>query len=154
MCIIPVMKYYGYENFLKDTRKLIGQVDDFNPQAIVAVARGGLTIAHCMAEGMEIREVHSLRTELYDHMQKRDSISVFNRCEFKDSLKRVLVVDDISDSGDTLDAVMKDLKDKNPSIEFKSATLFYKKTSICQPDFWVNEADEWIEFFWEKDFKG
>jgi xanthine phosphoribosyltransferase len=146
------MKYYGYENFREDTKKLIEQAKDFNPQAIVAIARGGLTIAHCMAEGMDIREVQSLRTELYDDTQKRDSISVFNNCEFSDSVKKVIVVDDISDSGDTFDAVMKELKEKNPNIEFKSAALFYKKTSIYQPDFWVNEADEWIEFFWEKDF--
>jgi len=146
------MKYYAYENFREDTKQLIKQVEDFKPQAIVAIARGGLSIAHCMAEGLDIREVHSLRTELYDHTQKRDSISVFNKCEFFDSITKVLVVDDISDSGDTLDAVMKDLKEKNKTIEFKAATLFYKKTSIYQPDFWVNEADEWIEFFWEKDF--
>ena len=38
-------------------------------------------------------------------------------------------------------------------IEFNSATLFYKKTSIYEPDFWVNEADDWIDFFWERDFK-
>ncbi|WP_373069610.1 phosphoribosyltransferase [Sulfurimonas sp.] len=147
------MKYYGYENFREDTKKLIKQATDFKPDAIVAIARGGLTIAHCMAEGLDIREVHSLRTELYDDTQKRDSISVYNNCEFFESVKRVIVVDDISDSGDTLDAVMKELKSKNSNIEFKSATLFYKKTSIYKPDFWVNEANEWIEFFWEKDFK-
>jgi xanthine phosphoribosyltransferase len=31
--------------------------------------------------------------------------------------------------------------------------LFYKKTAVIQPDFTVNEADAWIEFFWEKDFE-
>ncbi len=152
MCIILVMKYYGYENFREDTRKLIEHSKGFKPQAIIAIARGGLSIAHCMAEGLDIREVHALRTELYDNTKKRDSISVFNNCEIFDSVKRVIVVDDISDSGDTLDAVMKDLKKKNPTIEFKTATLFYKKTSIYRPDYWINEADEWIEFFWEKDF--
>ena len=70
-----------------------------------------------------------------------------------DNVKRVLVVDDISDSGETLDAVMKSLACGNSEIEFKSATLFYKKTSVYEPHFWINEANDWIDFFWERDFK-
>ena len=44
-----------------------------------------------------------------------------------------------------------DLKSKYKNVEFKSATLFYKKTSIYEPDFWINETTKWIEFFWEID---
>jgi xanthine phosphoribosyltransferase len=146
------MKYYAYEQYKQDLKELIVKTKEFKPHAIVAIARGGLCIAHCMAEGMKIRDVQSLRTELYDHDKKRDKISVFNNCSFDENVKNILVVDDISDSGDTLDAVMKNLREKNPAKVFKAASLFYKKTSIYEPDFWVNEADEWIEFFWEKDF--
>jgi xanthine phosphoribosyltransferase len=146
------MKYYAYESFKKDTNKLIQIVENFQPQTIVGIARGGLTLAHCMAEGMDIREVQTLRTELYDKTCKRDELTIFDSCAFGD-VTRVLVVDDISDSGETLDAIMKHLSAKYSNIEFKSATLFYKKTSIYEPHFWVNEADEWIDFFWERDFK-
>ena len=147
------MKYYGYENFKDDTKNLIGNINEFNPDAIAAIARGGLILSHSIAEGLDIRDVQSLRTELYDKTQKRARISVFNNCEFSKKIKKVIVVDDISDSGDTLKAVMSELKTKNPNIEFKTATLFYKKTSIYEPDFWINEAHEWIDFFWERDFK-
>lgn len=146
------MKYYSYEKFKEDTINLLQQIKEFDPQTIVGIARGGLTLAHSLAEGLNIRDVQTLRTELYDDMQKRELISVFNNCKFDADVKKVLVVDDIADSGDTLDAVMKELKYKHPNIEFRSATLFYKKTSVYQPDLWINEADEWIEFFWEKDF--
>ena len=146
------MKYYSYENFKIDTNKLIKQTRTFFPEVIVGISRGGLTLAHCMSEALEIRNVQSLRTELYDDTTKREMITIHNTCTFKD-IKRVLVVDDISDSGDTLEVVMNDLREKHKDIEFKSATLFYKKTSIHQPDFWINEATQWIEFFWEKDFK-
>ncbi len=152
MRIISLMKYYAYEKFRDDTISLVKQIKEFEPQAIVGVARGGLIPAHSIAEGLELRDVQTLRTELYDDTQKRESISVYNRCEFEKDIKRILVVDDIADSGDTLKAVMDDLESKYPNIEFKSATLFYKKTSIYKPDFWINEATEWIEFFWEKDF--
>ena len=146
------MKYYSYENFAKDANSLINQVKDFNPHAIVGIARGGLTLAHAMAEGLNIRNTQTLRTELYDEQDKRSCITLEGTCEF-DNVKRVLVVDDISDSGVTLDAVMKSLACGNSEIEFKSATLFYKKTSVYEPHFWINEADDWIDFFWERDFK-
>ncbi|MEK6659530.1 MAG: phosphoribosyltransferase family protein [Campylobacterota bacterium] len=145
------MKYYSYENFKIDTNTLIKEVKSVGFDAIVAIARGGLALSHAMAEGLNIREVQSIRTELYDGSIKRERITVSGRCEFK-GVNRVLVVDDISDSGDTLKAVMQYLKSEFKEIEFKSATLFYKKTSIYEPDFWVNEADDWIDFFWERDF--
>ena len=48
---------------------------------------------------------------------------------------------------------MEHLISGHKEVEFKSATLFYKKTSVYEPDFWINEADDWIDFFWERDFK-
>jgi len=146
------MKYYAYEDFKKDTKSLINRVQDFEVDTIVGVARGGLTLAHSVAEGLDIREVQTLRTELYDGSCKRSELSVFDNCSFG-GVKKVLVLDDIADSGDTLLAVMKYLEDKYSGIEFKSATLFYKKTSVYEPHFWINEADDWIDFFWERDFK-
>ncbi len=145
------MKYYSYETFKLDTNKLIKEVKLFEADAIVGIARGGLILSHCMSEGLNIRNVQSLRTELYDDTQKRDKITIYDDCNLG-GLKKVLVVDDIADSGETLDAVMDKLTQKYKDIEFKSATLFYKKTSTYQPHFWINEATEWIEFFWEKDF--
>ena len=146
------MKYYAYEDFKKDTRSLINKVESFKPEVIVGIARGGLTLAHSMAEGLKIREVQTLRTELYDGTCKRSELTIFDTCSFS-GVTRVLVVDDISDSGETLFAIMRYLQKKYSEIEFKSATLFYKKTSVYEPPFWINEADDWIDFFWERDFK-
>jgi len=144
-------EYYSYERFRDDTKELIKQQKDFKPEAIVGIARGGLTLAHAMAEGLEIREVQSIRTELYDDAQKRDKIALFGECNFS-KVSRVLVVDDIADSGETLKEVMQYLKNEFKNIEFQSATLYYKKTSVYKPHFWINGAHTWIEFFWEKDF--
>jgi len=143
-------QYYAYENFKDDTNKLIQKVKTFEPEAILTVARGGFTLSHAMAEGLDIRDVQSIRTELYDKECKREELTLFGECSFK--VKRVLVVDDIADSGETLRFIMEYLKKSFPELECKSATLFYKKTSCYEPDFWINEANAWIEFFWEKDF--
>ena len=146
------MIYYSYESFKNDTCKLIEKVRSFDPEVIVAVARGGLTLAHAMAEGLDIREVESIRTELYDNDKKRDVICIYGECNLLNK-KRVLVVDDIADSGETLEAIMQKLHADNPDTEFKTATLFSKTTSLHQPDFTINEALDWIDFFWDRDFK-
>ena len=143
-------QYYSYEDFRRDTKKLIREVKAFEAEAILSIARGGYTLAHAMAEGLDIRDVQSIRTELYDKECKREDIKLFGSCAF--NVKRVLVVDDIADSGETLAFIMNYLQENFPEIEFVSVTLFYKKTSIYKPDYWVNEASLWIEFFWEKDF--
>jgi xanthine phosphoribosyltransferase len=145
------MKYYSYENFRNDTNNLIKKIKPLKVEAIIAIARGGLVLSHCIAEGLNIRNVETLRTELYDDTLKRDAITIYNNCML-DSVKKVLVLDDISDSGETLHHVMQSLTKKHKDIEFISATLFYKTTSIYKPDFWINDANEWIDFFWEKDF--
>ena len=143
-------QYYAYENFKDDTSRLIQKVKTFEPEAILAIARGGYTLSHAMAEGLNIRDVQSIRTELYDKECKREELTLFGACSF--DVKRVLVVDDIADSGETLRFIMEYLEKNFPEIECRSATLFYKKTSCYEPDFWINEANAWIEFFWEKDF--
>ena len=144
-------QYYGYEAFREDTKSLIKEVQPFEPEAIVGIARGGLTLAHAMAEALDIREVQTLRTELYDASKKREKIELFGSCRF-DTVHRVLVVDDIADSGETLQVIMRTLALDFPEIEFQSVTLFYKKSSVYEPHFWKNEAKNWIEFFWERDF--
>ncbi|MDQ7043233.1 MAG: phosphoribosyltransferase family protein [Sulfurimonas sp.] len=144
-------QYYSYTHFKKDINKLLGQLASSEFEVILGVARGGLCMAHCVAEGLDLRDVQSIRTELYDDTIKREEITLVANCDFKDK-KRVLVVDDIADSGETLQAVMNYLEKNFQDIEFKSATLFYKKSSLYEPHYWINEANEWIEFFWEKDF--
>ena len=67
--------------------------------------------------------------------------------------KRVLILDDIVDSGETMEEILKILNEKFPTVEFKLATLFYKKTAVLQPDYSVKEATQWIDFFWETDVK-
>jgi len=145
-------QYYSYATFSKDTKQLIKEVKPFKAEAILAIARGGLTLSHAMAEGLNIRDVQSVRTELYDGACKRSDLTLFGECLFSEHIRKVLVVDDIADSGETLAFIMDYLKRSFPLIEFKSCTLFYKKTSLYEPDVWINEANAWIEFFWEKDF--
>ena len=144
--------HYTYDLFITDTKLLVEKSKDFNPEIILAVARGGLTLSHFMAQAMNIRNLFSLNSIHYNDETKLDTFDISNIPDlFK--AKKVLIVDDIVDSGETMVEILKILNNKFPNIEFKIATLFYKKSALIQPDFTVNEADCWIDFFWEVDIQ-
>jgi len=144
--------YYGYDLFKEDTQKLVNKCRNFEPQILLAVARGGLTLAHLMAQALNIRDLYTLNSIHYDGEKKLDSFNIFNIPDLSGA-NRVLIIDDIVDSGETMKEILFILKEKFPNIEFKIATLFYKTTALIKPDFSVREANEWIDFFWEVDVK-
>ena len=144
-------KYYPYANFIIDLKVLTSKIDqEFD--AIVAIARGGLSIAMMLGEHYNIREVYAINTIGYDETKKLDEVKVFNIPDLAGA-KKVLIVDDIVDSGDTLREVLKVLEIKYPKTSFSSASIFYKHTASIEPTWWVQEATEWIEFFWSEDLK-
>jgi len=143
-------KYYSYENCLEDCRILIPQIKKYNPDALIAIARGGLVLGHLISEALNTREIYSLNSIHYDGMQKLDTFNIFNIPDLTKKTK-VVLIDDIIDSGESMVEILKLLQAKYPECEFKIATIFYKKTALLAPDFTVKEAKDWIDFFWEVD---
>ena len=142
--------YYSYDMFKNDTMKLLQMCNNFDADVILAIARGGLTLSHLMSQALNKRNVFIINTISYDRKVQKDMVEIFNFPNLT-GFKRVLVVDDIIDSGKTVKEVLNILKIHYPNIEFKVASLFYKDTAIIKPDYSVNKTDTWIEFFWEED---
>jgi len=143
--------YYPYTEYKDDLKILINKIDqDFD--AILGIARGGLNMAQMLGEYYDLREVYAINTIGYEDTQKLQSVEVFNIPDLK-SAKQVLIVDDIVDSGDTLEEVLKVLKGKYPYVTFLTASLFYKKTAKIAPTWYVKEPKGWIEFFWSEDLR-
>ena len=144
--------YYSYEMCKEDTQKLVDISKSFQADAFLSVARGGLTLSHLMSQAMNQRDVFTINSISYDRKKQKDSIEIFNIPDLK-SYKKVLIIDDIVDSGKTMIEIFKILNEKFPNTEFKLATLFYKKTALIKPDFYIKQTDIWIEFFWEVDIQ-
>jgi len=143
------MYYYNYEEFVKDIEIFYKQSESFEPDIILAIARGGVTFGHFLAEKFQLRDLYTLNSIHYDETKKLDSVEVFNIPNLPAN-KKVLIVDDIADSGESLKEIMRQLYKRYPNITFKTGTIFYKKNSTFMPDFKVKEANDWIEFFWTK----
>ncbi len=142
--------YYGYEEFVHDSRALVKKSAPFEADTLLAVARGGLTLGHFMASALDTRRLYAINSIHYEGTKKLDTFDIFNIPDLHDA-KRVLLIDDIVDSGETMREIIKLLKKRYPLTEFKLATIFYKETAVVVPDFTLKEAHEWIDFFWEVD---
>ncbi|MDD5211348.1 MAG: phosphoribosyltransferase family protein [Sulfuricurvum sp.] len=145
------MIYYSYENFKADIRELSDKCKGFNADTIVAITRGGMTMSHALSMALNIRNLQSIRCESYDDDTQRESLFIQEECDFTQS-KRVLIADDIVDSGKTLHVLIPVLQKRYPAILFATVSLFTKPTALVQPNYSLHEAHDWIDFFWERDF--
>jgi len=146
------MTNYLYENFKEDVNSLLLELQNKNFDTIVAITRGGMTLAQALSHGLNIRNIQTISAIGYQGDKKLEHVELFGECNLINS-KKVLIVDDISDSGDTLHVVTKHLRKLNLHVELSTCTLYYKRDSSFIPDYKVREANEWINFFWEIDFK-
>ncbi len=145
--------YYGYESFKDDLKKLSLKIEKgYEFDAIVAIARGGMTIAHLLGEYFDNRNVFTINTIGYEDDKKLPCVKVFNIPNLK-GYKRVLIVDDIVDSGESMKKVVSILKERYPQNIFKTAVIFQKKAVLFEADFYIKEPQGWIDFFWSVDLK-
>ncbi|WP_459814501.1 phosphoribosyltransferase [Campylobacter concisus] len=143
------MIFYSYDEFAVDTKKMAKQIkDEFEPEVILAVARGGLTLGHSLAVALNNRNLFTLNSIHYEDTNKLDTINIFNVPDLSKYTK-ILLVDDIIDSGESMVEIKRELLKRYPNLDIKIATVFYKEKALLLPEFKVKEAHDWIEFFWD-----
>lgn len=118
----------------------------FRPEIIVGVARGGWIPARILSDLLCNTYVASMRVEFYKDVAETAKKPIISQ-QVSASVqgKRVLVVDDVADTGESLAAVRRDLLERK-ALEVKIATLHYKPKSILRPDFYVRETSAWIVY--------
>ena len=122
----------------------------FNPEVIVGVSRGGWPPARIMSDLLENSHVANMRVEFYKDIgvrSKKPRITQPVTAEVTG--KRVLVVDDVSDTGHSLKAVANHLEQKKAKA-VKVCTIYMKPHSIFKPDFFAKTTSKWIIFPWER----
>ena len=143
------MIFYSYDEFAVDAKRMAKQIkDEFDPEVILAVARGGLTLGHSLAVALENRNLFTLNSIHYEDTNKLDTIQIFNVPDLSKYTK-ILLVDDIIDSGESMVEIKRELLKRYPNLEIKIATVFYKEKALLLPEFKVKEAHDWVEFFWD-----
>lgn len=144
-----MLQYYSFEEFYSDIKDFSKKIkESYEPDAIVAIARGGMTFGHFLAESYKMRELYSLNSVHYDETTKLSSVNVYNIPDLS-NLKSILIAEDIIDSGKSMVEILRVLREKFPHLKIKVAALFYKEKAIYKPDFYQHIAKTWIDFFWD-----
>lgn len=133
------------------SRELAQQIadSDFEPEIIIAVARGGLLPAGALSYACGVKLSDAINVEFYTDVHETlpdpvllapllDTESIHGR--------RLLVVDDVADSGRTLALVLDLLREQGADV--RSAVVYAKPVSVVDPDFVWKRTDEWIVFPW------
>jgi hypoxanthine phosphoribosyltransferase len=121
----------------------------YTPDAIVGISRGGWFPARLLSDLLETTNLVNVKTECYTGIAK--SVKQPRLIQFisgEVSGKKVLVVDEIADSGRTLKLVVNYLKEQG-AAEVKTAVLYRKPKSVITPDFCEKKTDSWVVFPWE-----
>jgi len=122
----------------------------YRPEVIVGISRGGWPPARIMSDLLELSEMANVRTDFYLGPAETKGDPVLTQpVSMPVKGKRVLVVDDVADSGKSLALVKSHLKEEG-ATEVKIATIYYKPWSIVEPEWFERKTTRWIIFPWER----
>ena len=124
----------------------------FRPDIVLGIARGGLVLASSLAYALECKNLFSINVEFYTGEGTTLATPVvlppyLDTSDLDDA--RVLVVDDVADTGKTLQLVMDFCQ--GHVAEARSAVLYQKPTTVLEADVVWRETDRWIDFPWSTD---
>jgi len=127
------------------SRLLARKIKDsgFQPDLIVAIGRGGYVPARMVADFLLFNDLCSMKIEHYTRaadMQKEARIKFPISVDI--SGKKVLIVDDVTDTGETLCLAVDYAESLNPA-EVRTAVLQHKTCSAFTPDFYAQKIVKW-----------
>jgi hypothetical protein len=136
-----------YEMLLNLVEKI--RKNGFKPDIIVGVSRGGWPPARVLSDLMGNPNLANVRAEFYLGVAETKEEPVLTQpVSMKVAGKKVLVVDEVADTGKTLKLVKEHIIEKG-ATEVKIATVYFKPWSIVKPDYYEKETSCWIVFPWE-----
>jgi hypoxanthine phosphoribosyltransferase len=140
-----------YELFGTAARELAHQVadDGFEPDLILAIARGGLFLAGALGYALDVKNLFTMNVEFYTGVDERLDLPVvlpptLDRVDITGS--RVLVADDVADTGKTLELVRNFCS--GYVAEVRTAVIYEKPQTVVHADYVWRHTDRWINFPW------
>jgi hypoxanthine phosphoribosyltransferase len=121
----------------------------FKPNIIVGITRGGWIPARVLSDLLEIPDFATVRVEFYLGVaETRNEPALTQGVSAGVSGKKALVVDDVADTGKSLQLAKEHLL-RQGATEVRIATLYYKPFSVAKPDYFEKETRRWVVFPWE-----
>ena len=114
---------------------------------IITLARGGWPMTRCLIDFLDIQDVASIGVKFYSGINQRfDKPHIYQDLPVSVVNERVLLFDDVADTGTSLKFTLHYLLEFRGVKEVTTATLLTKPQSVIQPDFSGAETTAWIIF--------
>lgn len=147
----PEMEILDYATYGQAANQLANMVweDGYRPDMILAIARGGLVVAGSLGYSLGVKNIYVMNVVYYTGVNERLDVPLIlppapDLVDVSDA--RVLIADDVADTGHTLATVMKFCEGKVADV--RSACIFEKPWSIVHCDYVWKHTDKWIDFPW------
>lgn len=114
----------------------------FEPDIIIGIARGGLVPARILSDLLLKKQLLSITVEHWGIAKTTGKAVIKIPLSFDIRGKKVLVVDDVADTGDTYVETLNYLKSCEPK-EVRTAAMHYKTSSSFIPDYWGERQEDW-----------
>jgi hypoxanthine phosphoribosyltransferase len=135
-------------NMLLDVAKKIS-MNGFKPDIIVGVSRGGWPPARVLSDLLDNPNLANVRAQFYLGVaETKDEPVLTQPVSAVVSGKKVLIVDEVADTGKSLKLIKEHITQQGAS-DIKIATVYYKPWSIVKPDYYERKTERWIVFPWE-----
>lgn len=129
--------------------KLRDQIKNaYKPDAIIGLSRGGLVPSRLISDALLIKDLFAIKTEHWGITATVDGKTVLKDAgNFDLTGKKVIVIDDITDTGESMELATSTVMKMHPS-EVKTAAMLHIAHSKFVPDFYAEEvsAEKWIWF--------
>ncbi|MCD6484538.1 MAG: phosphoribosyltransferase [Candidatus Odinarchaeota archaeon] len=148
MVFLPISWNKIYDLSIRLAEKI--RKSNFVPDLIIGIARGGWIVARLLSDLLDIDDVGSVRIQFYRSVGVTYHEPVVSQpVSISVEKKRVLLCDDVSDTGYSLKTAIEHIKERGAEI-VKTATLHQKSKTVLIPDYWVEKTDAWIIYPWER----
>lgn len=141
----------SWETFGTATRELATMVagDGYRPDIVLAIARGGLFVAGALGYALDVKNLHVANVEFYTGIDERLPVPIMlppvpNAVDLSGA--RVLVADDVADTGATLELVRDFCADHIADV--RCAVVYEKPRSTVKCEYVWRSTERWIDFPW------
>ena len=123
--------------------------DGYEPEMILSIARGGLCIGGALGYALAVKNTYTMNVEFYTGVDERLEVPRIlpPAPDFVDlGQAKLLIVDDVADTGHTLKSVHDFCAGKVGEV--RTAVIYEKSHSVVQCDYVWKRTDLWINFPW------
>ena len=141
--------WYNEEELRRDVSSLCRNIvlDKFDPQVIVGLSRGGLVPGVMMSHWFQ-KPFKPVQAALRDFQEWENYLP-------RKTDERVLIVDDICDSGETFEKISEYIHKNNSKCDVRFASLIWNNEVDFEPHYYSQEMAKdsqniWVVFNWEQ----